>query len=80
MTQFFNKDRTGPNVNVLIFTLKQTTDNSAFPVFLGYNFNSNHTVHTENRTRIRQVWLWSGILASPTQWADSLRERLAARK
>ena len=56
VTLFFNEDRSGPRINVLIVMPKQTNDNLPFPAFLGYNFNGNHTVHADPKIRMSKVW------------------------
>jgi hypothetical protein len=56
ITLFFNADRSGPKINVLILTPKDGETKQPFPAFLGYNFNGNHTVHADKQIRIGPVW------------------------
>jgi len=57
VTLYFNADRTGPKINVLILTPPKDADgNGPFPAFLGYNFQGNHTVHADKDIRISEVW------------------------
>ncbi len=68
VTLFFNKDRSGPKIRVLILMPKQTRDNWPFPAFLGYNFNGNHTVHADKKIRMSKVW--ERKPGSTPQWPD----------
>ncbi len=56
VTLYFNADRTGPKINVLIFTPKQKADSKPFPAFLGYNFKGNHTIHHDENIRKSSIW------------------------
>lgn len=56
VTLYFNEDRSGPSINVLILLPKQASDSQPAPAFLGYNFNGNHTVHADKMIRMSNVW------------------------
>jgi len=56
VTLYFNEDRSGPAINVLLLMPKQTKGNWPFPAFLGYNFDGNHTVHADDKIRISKFW------------------------
>ena len=55
VTLYFNDDRSGPSINVLML-LPKGSSNQSFPAFLGYNFNGNHTVHADKGIRMSKVW------------------------
>ncbi len=78
VTLYFNKDRTGPKINVLLLMPKRKRDGNAFPAFLGYNFNGNHTVHAEENIRLSHVWPRKA--GSKPSWPDpSTRGTSASR-
>ena len=56
VTLYFDKERSGPSINVLMLLPKQSSSNQSVPAFLGYNFNGNHTVHPDEGIRISNVW------------------------
>ena len=57
VTLYFNGDRTGPKINVLILMPKKDESGKGpFPAFLGYNFRGNHTVHADEDIRMSEVW------------------------
>ena len=78
VTLYFNKNRSGPKINVLILMPKRTNDNWPFPAFLGYNFNGNHTVHPDEKIRMSKVWAHK--VGSKPHWPDkSTRGTSASR-
>lgn len=77
LTLLFNDDRSRLRINVLIFMPKRTND-SAFPAFLGYNFNGNHTVHAEKNIRMNEVWLRE-LGSKPYVPVESTRGAMASR-
>ncbi len=56
VTLYFNSDRTGPKINVLILMPKKSSGKGPFPAFLGYNFSGNHTVHADSDISRGLVW------------------------
>ncbi len=56
VTLYFNNNRSGPSINVLMLLPKEASASHPAPAFLGYNFNGNHTVHADKKIRLSKVW------------------------
>lgn len=50
----FRQEGSGPKINVLMLLPKNAQ--GPVPVFMGYNFNGNHTVHSDPGIRLSHVW------------------------
>jgi hypothetical protein len=55
-TLYFRADRSGPAVRVLLVMPPASGDVRRWPVFLGYNFNGNHTVCDDTNITLAAVW------------------------
>ena len=78
ITLHFHKDRSGPQINLLMMIPKLSKNNRPFPAFLGYNFRGNHTVHADEKIRKNKVWGYRA--GSEPQWPDdSTRGASASR-
>ena len=58
--------------------MPKRSNGSAFPAFLGYNFNGNHTVHTDKNIRMNEVWLRE-LGSKPYVPVESTRGAMASR-
>jgi hypothetical protein len=54
VTVYFTKDKTGPKMHLLIYLPANAT--KPVPVFLGLNFNGNHTIHADPGITLGTVW------------------------
>lgn len=55
VTVFFSDDDNGPQMDLLIYTPAAAT--KPVPVFMGYNFNGNHTVEHDPRIHMTRSWV-----------------------
>ncbi|MCA9073021.1 MAG: acetylxylan esterase [Planctomycetaceae bacterium] len=72
----FRADGSGPKINVLILLPENTK--GPVPVFLGYNFNGNHTVHADPGIRLSHVYERKPG-SKPQQAKESTRGTSASR-
>ncbi len=52
---YFSADKAGPKMEILVYLPAQTK--APVPVFLGLNFNGNHTVHADPKIHLSQSWI-----------------------
>jgi hypothetical protein len=62
---YFNGQKTGPNMDILLYLPKNRT--SAAPIFVGVNFRGNHTVNADPGIPLPTKWVYS----SPRQITDN---------
>lgn len=55
VTVYFTEDKNGPKMNILIYTPKMI-DGPA-PIFVGLNFNGNHTTQPDPEIAITDLWV-----------------------
>jgi hypothetical protein len=53
----FSADKDGPHMDLLIYLPAKATGPT--PIFLGLNFNGNHTVHADPKIQLSRAWLRS---------------------
>ncbi len=52
----FGDEKTGPVFHVLIYLPREASNERPVPVFLGCNFQGNHTIHATEPIRLAEVW------------------------
>ena len=55
VTIYFAEDKAGPRMDLLLYLPKSAAAQSV-PVYLGLNFNGNHTITTDPAVRLATVW------------------------
>lgn len=55
---YFTKDANGPKMDILIYLPKEAL--RPVPLFVGYNFYGNHTIHSDPGIKLSEQWMRSG--------------------
>ena len=78
VTVYFGPDRAGPSMDILIYL--PAAARRPVPLFVGLNFQGNHTIHTDPGIRLSQRWMpeWGeGVVAHRA--TESARGTAASR-
>lgn len=75
----FDDSPTGPTINVLLYLPRGSRQKAPFPTFPGYNFDGNHTTHSDPEIFKSLEWSRNHVAAHPRVPDDSRRAANATR-